>query len=234
VKRHPLTLLFLSAAVALDARSETVAVPAGMPVELLGAPQKAEERSREIKKIVEKQIALAQKARQARTLEDRMKVIQALKANVRKIAQKRVAIMEAFTAQARSRVEWARKHASEVRVEELVRTMQQLSHRGPPLPPSPGETAPTRNRAGLAMPQELIALPEEVRAARIKLERARNRLQAMRSEIRQARTEADREGIRKEIEQHLKTVEQTRVGLLEAVLEISEKRLSWARSRVRK
>ena len=231
MKQYALTFLALTAAVASDARSETVTAPAGMPEALAGVPPRARELSREFGEFAEKQMALAQKVRQAGTLEERLKAIQALKANVRAIAQKRVAIVEEFAAQARARVEWARKHASEVRVEELVRSTKQLAHRGSPLPPPPGERPPPQPRAGLGMPPELIALPEEVRSARGKLEQARNRLQEMGAEIRQARTEEERERLRNEIKQHLKTIEKTRVALLEAVLEISEKRLQWAKNR---
>lgn len=230
MKQYALTFLALAAAVASDARSETVTAPAGIPEALAGVPPQARELSREFGEFAEKQIALAQKVRQAGTLEERLRAIQELKANVRAIAQKRVAIVAEFAAQAQARVEWARKHAAEARVEELVASMQQLAHRpAPPPPPLEREDAP-KPRANLALPQELIALPGEIRSARKTLEQARNRLQEMATEIRQARTEEERERIRNEIKQHLRTIELTRVALLEAVLEISEKRLEWARS----
>ena len=53
----------------------------------------------------------------------------------------------------------------------------------------------------------------------------------LREQAGKARSDEERTAIRREIERHLKVVEKQRVAILEAALEVSEKRLDWARKR---
>ena len=224
-------LIIFAAETAGEAPSGDTARPFGMPEELQGIPGKAKGLVEEIRGIVERQLGLAREARQAKTLEERLRIVQELKANVRKTAGKRVAIMEAYAAQARARVEWARKHASAVRDEDLVQSMRQLAHRGPPSVSPLREDASPGKDSETSLPEALRSLPKEIHEARNKLRQAAGRLRAMGEEIENARTEPERERLRKEIAEHLRAVERTRVAVLESILEISEKRLAWARKR---
>lgn len=207
-----------------------VAPPAGMPEALRGMPPKAREAAAALQQILERQRGLIAQAQQAKTPEERQAVFAAVARNVRTIAQQRVVLMAEHAHQARKRVEWARKHASQVKVSGLVGAAKDLAQRGPPRSPfAEGGDLPEPKPGPL--PQELAELPASVAKARAEVERTQAQLARLREKSTTARSDAERATIRREIEQHLKTIETQRVAILEAVLAVSEKRLAWARER---
>lgn len=193
-------------------------------------PPKARETASEIQRIVTEQHGMIEKARQARTPEEREKVFRAIARNVRDIAQKRVAVMEHYTKRARERVQWARKHASEIQVSDLVGAMGEFTEQKPPRSPFDEQTDDVRR--GDDSPRR-PALPQTVIGARNRLERTMTRLRSLGDECKQARTDEQRQKIKREIAACLKTIEEERVKVLEAVLEISEKRLRWTRQQAK-
>jgi hypothetical protein len=202
----------------------------GMPDGLRGMPAQARTSGSAIQDLVAQQRALIDKARLAKTPQEREDVFRAVARNVQAIAQKRVEVMEIYTERARARVEWAKRHASEVRVADLVRAMEELSAQGPPRSPF-AEKAETPQRAG--KPGRQSTLSDEVLAARTRLEQTVSRLELLGRECMQARSDQRRDKIKQEIQEHLRTIEEERVAILEAVLKVSEQRLRYARQRAK-
>ena len=196
----------------------------GMPQELQGMPPKATEAAREIQDILAQQRGLIEKASQAKTVQEREEVFQAVARNVQAIAQKRVVVLEQYTQRARARVQWARKHASEVRVSDLTGAIQELGTQGPRSPFNDGPNTPKRADSPRAR------LPDKVLSARSELQQTVTRLESLAQDCRQARTDEQRKAIRREINEHLQTIEKERIAILEAILEVSEQRLAETRN----
>ena len=197
--------------------------PGGMPQELQGMPPKAAEAAREIQDILAQQQGLIAKASQVKTAQEREDVFQAVARNVQAIAQKRVVVLEQYTQRARARVEWARKHASEVRVSDLIGAMQEFGAQGPRSPFSDEPNTPQRADSTRAR------LPDKVLDARSELQQTVNSLESLARECRQARTDEQRKKIRREINEHLQSIQKQRIAILESILEISEQRLADSR-----
>jgi len=195
----------------------------GMPQELQGMPPKATEAAREIQDVLAQQRGLIEKASQAKTAQDREEVFRAVARNVQVIAQKRVVVLEQYTQRARARVQWARRHASEVRVSDLTRAMQELGTQGPRSPFNDEPNTPKRADSPRAR------LPDKVLNARSELQQTVKRLESFAQDCRQARTDEQRKTIRREINEHLQTIEKERIAILEAILEVTEQRLAETR-----
>jgi hypothetical protein len=202
----------------------------GMPEELRGMPPEVHETASEIQDIVSRQRGLIDKAAQAKTPEDRQAVFQAVARNVQVIANRRVVIMEQYAKLARARVEWARTNASEVRVSDLVQAMDEFAGQGPPRSPFEEERhAPPRGDRAV----DHTGLPRELLGARERLKQTMARLQTLGKECRQAETDEHCDKLRNEIERHLEQLQQERITILALVLEVSERRLQWARRRAK-
>ena len=197
--------------------------PRGMPLELQGMPPKAVEAAQEIQDILTQQRELIAKASQAKTAQEREEVFQAVARNVQAIAQKRVVVLEQYTQRARARVQWARKHASEVRVSDLTAAVQELGTQGPR---SPFNDEPNNSKRA---DSPRARLPDKVLSARSELQQTVTRLESLARDCRQARTDAHRKKIRREINTQLQTIEKERIAILEAILEVSEQRLAETR-----
>jgi len=221
-------LLFGSALIAAGAMGAAALRSRGMPEELRGMPAEVREAASDIQDIVSRQRGLVDEAAQAKTPEERQEVFQAVARNVQVIAARRVVIMEQYAKLAKARVEWARTHASEVRVSDLVQAMDEFAGQGPPRSPFADEVDTTRNGDQAAGHS---GLPEEVLDARDRLKQTMARMQALGEECRQADSDEQRDNIREEIEKHLASIHRERVAILELVLEVSEQRLQWARRR---
>jgi len=204
--------------------------PSGMPERLRGMPSEARTSGSEIQDMVAQQRGLIEKARQAKTPQEREEVFRAVARNVQAIARKRAEVMEQYTDRAKERVEWARTHASEVRVADLVRAMEESAEQGPPRSPF-AEKPDTSQRAD--EPGRRSALPDEVLGARTRLEQTLRKLESLAQQCKQASSDEQRNRIKQEIGEHLKTIEEERVAILEAVLEVSEQRLRYARQRAK-
>jgi DNA-binding ferritin-like protein (Dps family) len=186
-------------------------------------PPKATEAAQEIQDILAQQQGLIARASQLKTAQEREDVFQAVARNVQAIAQKRVVVLEQYTQRARARVEWARKHASEVRVSDLTGAMQEFGAQGPRFPFSDDPNTPQRADSTRAR------LPDKVLDARSELQQTVNRLESLARECRQARTEEQRKKIEREINEHLQSIQKQRIAILESILEISEQRLADSR-----
>jgi len=171
--------------------------PSGMPRELQEMPPKAIEAAQEIQDILAQQQGLIAKASQVKTAQEREDVFQAVARNVQAIAQKRVVVLEQYTQRARARVQWARKHASEVCVSDLTGIMQELGTQGPRSPFHDEPDVPQ----GADSPR--AKLPDRVLNARSELQRTVTRLESLAQDCRQARTDEQRQTIRREINEHL-------------------------------
>jgi hypothetical protein len=192
----------------------------GMPQELRGMPLKAAEAAQEIQDILAQQRGLIEKASQAKTAQDREEVFQAVARNVQAIAQRRVVVMEQYTQRAKARVQWARKHASEVRVSDLTGAVQEFGTQGPR---SPFNDGPNNSKRA---DSPRVRLPDKVLSARSELQQTVTRLESLARHCRQARTDEQRKKIRREINEHLQTIEKERIAILESILEVSEERLA--------
>jgi hypothetical protein len=199
-----------------------------MPHDLQEMPPKAKEAAQEIQDILAQQQGLIEKAGQAKTAQEREEVFRAVERNVLAIAQKRVVVLDQYTQRARARVQWARQHASKVRVSDLTEAMQELGTQGPR---SPFRDEPNTPRRVEDSPP--ARLPERVLSARSELKQTLQRLEALAQDCQQARTDEQRRNIKQEIQEHLKTIEQERIAILEAILEVSEQRLGDAKRRAR-
>jgi hypothetical protein len=217
-----------------------------MPEELRGMPPQVARTAAEIQEIVDRQRWLVEKARQAKTPAEREAVFQALADNVQLIAKKRVAALEQYVERARARVEWAKRHASEVRPADLVvgqafqpdpvaghafppdlaRAMEESA--GGRTPRSPFESDAARRAVA---PLSRQKLPESVAKARDKLEQSLRQLDSLAQSAKAARSDRQRDEIRRQIDAHWKTIEQERIAVLEAILQLAEKRLEDARRR---
>jgi len=200
----------------------------GLPQELQGMPPKATEAAQDIQDILAQQRGLIEKAGQAKTAEEREEVFQAVARNVQAIARKRVVVLDQYTQRARARVQWARKHASEVRVSDLTGAMQELGTQGPRSPFVDESNAPKR-----ADDSPRARLPDKVLSARSRLQQTVKRLESLAQNCRQARSDEQRKKIRREIVEHLQTIEKERIAILESILEISEQRLRDAKDRAK-
>lgn len=196
----------------------------GMPHELRGMPSKATEAVQKIQDILTQQRGLIEKASQAKTAQEREEVFQAVARNVQTIAQKRVVVLEQYTQRARARVQWARKHASEVRVSDLTGAVQELGTQGPS---SPFDDEPSHSKRA---DSTRAKLPDKVLSARSELQQTVARLESLAQDCRQVLTDEQRKTIRREINEHLQSIEKERITILEAILEISEQRLAESRS----
>jgi len=98
--------------------------------------------------------------------------------------------------------------------------MQELSTQGPRSPFNDKPNTPLRADSPRAR------LPEKVLSARSELQRTVTNLESLALDCRQARTDEQRKAIRREINEHLQTIEKERIAILEAVLEVSERRLA--------
>ena len=213
-------LLFVSVVMTASQAAGEEPRQSGMPQELRGMPPKATAAAQEIQHILAQQRGLIEKASQAKTAQEREQVLQAVARNVKAIAQKRVVVLEQYTQRAKARVQWARKHASEVRISDLTEAMQELSTQGPR---SPFNDEPNPR---LRADSPRARLPEKVLNARSELQRTVTNLESLAQDCRQARTDEQRKAIRREIDEHLQTIEKERIAILEAVLEVSEQRLA--------
>jgi hypothetical protein len=138
--------------------------------------------------------------------------------------------MEQYAARARARVAWAREHASEVRVADLVRAMEEFAEQGPPRSPFAKEPD-TPKRAD--EPGRRSKLPDDVLAARNRLEQTLRKLDSLSQDCKRAGSDEQRNEIKQEIERHLEAIEKERVAILDAVLEVSKRRLRYARQRAK-
>jgi hypothetical protein len=202
--------------------------PSGMPQQLQEMPPKATEAAQEIQDILARQRGMIEKASQAKTAQEREEMFQAVARNVQAIAQKRAVVLEQYTQRARARVQWARKHASEVRVSDLTGAMQELGGQGPRSPFGDEPNAPKH-----AGDSPYARLPEKVLSARSGLKQTIKRLESLAQDCKLVRTAEQRKKIRREIREHLKTIEKERIAILEAILEISEQRLGDAKKRAK-
>jgi len=200
----------------------------GMPEGLQGMPPEVTEAALEIQGIVAKQRGLIEKASQAKTPREREEVFRAVARNVQAIAQKRVVVLEQYAQRARARVQWARKHASEVRVSDLTGAMQEFAKQGPRSPFAGEPNVPKH-----ADDPPRARLPEKVLGARSRLKQTLKRLESLTQDCKQARTHEQRKKIKQEINEHLKTIEEERIAILEAILEVSEQRLGDAKKRAK-
>jgi len=216
-------LLFVGVVMAIYGADGAGPRPSGMPRELQGMPSQATEAAQEIQDILAHQRGLIEKASQAKTAQEREEVFQAVARNVQAIAQKRVVVLEQYTQRARARVAWARKHASEVRVSDLAGAMQEFGAQGPRSPFSDEPNTPERADSPRAR------LPDKVLDARSGLQQTVKSLESLARDCRQARTDEQRKTIRREINEHLQTIEKERIAILESILEISEQRLAESR-----
>ena len=192
----------------------------GMPQGLRGMPPKATEAVQEIQDILAQQRGLIEKAGQAKTAREREEVFQAVARNVQAIAQKRVVVLEHYAQRARARVQWAREHASEVRLSALTGAMRELGTQGPRSPFNDEPNTPKRADSLRAR------LPDRVLSARSGLRQTVKHLESLARDCRQARSDEQRKKIRREINEHLQTIESERIAILEYILEISEQRLA--------
>jgi hypothetical protein len=207
-----------------------------MPKELRVMPPQIARTAAEIQEIVDRQRGLVEKARQAKTPAEREAVFQAVADNVQLIAKKRVAALEQYVQRARARVEWAKRHASEVCPADLVvgqafppdlaRAMEESA--GGRTPRSPFESDAARRADAPASRQKL---PEAVVKARDKLEQSMRQLESLAQKAKEARSDRERDEIGREIGGHWRTIEQERIAILEAILQLAEKRLAEARRR---
>ena len=216
-------LLFVTVVMAISGAAGAGLRPGGMPLELQGIPPKATEAAQEIQDILIRQRGLIAKASQAKTAQEREEVFQAVARNVQAIAQKRVVVLVQYTQRARARVQWARKHASEVRVSDLTGAVRELDTQGPRSPFN--DESNNSNRAD----SPDARLPDKVLSARSKLQQTVIRLESLAQDCRLARTDEQRKKIRREINKHLQTIEKERIAILEAILEVSEQRLARTR-----
>ena len=187
-------------------------------------PPEATAAAQEIQDILARQRELIEEASQAKTAQEREEVFQAVARNVRAIAQRRVVVLEQYARQAKARVQWARKHASEVRVSDLTGVVQELGTQGPQ---SPFNDEPDNSKRA---DSPRAKLPDKVLSARSELQQTVARLESLARECRQARTDEQRKTIRREINEHLQSIEEERIAILEAILKVSEKRLAEARN----
>jgi hypothetical protein len=215
--------------IASAATGAALAPPAGLPEALRGLPPKARQAAAAIQQAVQNQHDLIERAKQARTPEEREEIFHTIARNVRAIAQQRVAVLEEHTKLARARVAWAREHADQVKVQDLARAAVKRDAPGQPRSPFEQQDPPRPERGPL--PQGLARLPASVAEARGTVEQSLARLETLREQAGKARSDKERTAIRREIERHLKVIEKQRVTILEAALEVSEKRLAWARKR---
>jgi len=184
--------------------------PRGMPENLRGMAPEAREALGEIRKIAEQQRALAQQAPRAKSAEEREAIFRAISENLRKIADLRVRILEHQLARAKARLEWAKPHAAQLRLAQVVLAMKQAG--GPPR----GPVAPGPNGGPVA-------------EARRKVEEAISRLEALQQRAAKAASDEERRTLRHEIEKELHAVEQQHVAGFEAIVSALEERLAWAR-----
>jgi chromosome segregation ATPase len=201
-----------------------------MPKALRGMPPQVREAAARIQQVLQRQRGLIERAQRAKTPEERQAVFEAVARNVSEIAALRVTIMKAHADRARERVAWARRHAEQVKLSDLVAASRGLAGRGAPRSPFDGHKPAPEPKTG-PLPQELAELPDAIARARQELERTHARLAGLRQAAKTARTDEQRAEIRAEIEKHLRTVESQRVAILEAVAQVSERRLAWARKR---
>jgi hypothetical protein len=221
-------LLFVGAMLTTSGAASADPRPSGMPQQFQEMPSEAKDAAQEIQDILTRQRGLIEKAGLAKTAQEREEVFRAVVRNAQTIARKRVVVLEQYTQRARARVQWARKHASEVRVSDLTGAMQQLGSQGPR---SPFREEPSTSQRVDDSPN--ARLPERVLSARSGLKQTVKHLEALAQDCRQARTDEQRKKIRREIQEHLKTIEKERIAILEAILEISEQRLGDARDRAK-
>ena len=113
--------LLISMLFASGAAAAALAPPAGLPEELRGLSPKARQAAATIQEAVQSQHDLIERAKEARTPEEREEIFRSIARNVQAIAQQRVAVLEEHTKQARARVAWAREHADQVKVQDIVR-----------------------------------------------------------------------------------------------------------------
>jgi hypothetical protein len=221
-------LLFVGVVMITSGAAGAGLLLSGMPQELQGMPPEATQAAQEIQDIIAKQRGLIEKASQAKTAQDREEVFQAVARNVQAIARKRVVVLEQYTQRARARVQWARKHASEVRVSDLTGAMREVGTQGPRSPFRDEPNTPMR-----ADDSPRARLPDKVLSARSRLQQTVKRLESLAQDCRQARTDEQRKKIRRKINEHLQTIEKERIAILESILEISEQRLGDARDRAK-
>ena len=223
-----ITLLFVGVVMTTSGAAGAGPRLSGMPHELQGMPPTATEAAQDIQDILAQQRGLIEKASQAKTAQEREEVFQAVAGNVQAIAQQRVVVLEQYTQLARARVQWARKHASEVRVSDLTGAMQELGTQGPR---SPFRDEPNTSKRADDSPR--ARLPDKVLSARSRLQQTVKRLESLAEDCKQARTDEQRKKIRREINKHLQTIEKERIAILESILEISEQRLGDAKDRAK-
>jgi len=205
------------------------ALPAGLPEALRGLPPEAREAAEAIQQALQAQHALIERAKQARTPEEREAIFRSVAQNVQTIARQRVVVLEEHTKVARARVKWAREHAAHVNVQALVGATTRDDALGAPRSPFEPQKPPHAGKGPL--PKELAPLPASVAKARAVVEKSLARLDVLREQSTKARTDEERAAIRRETERHLESIGAQRVAILEAALEVAEKRLAWARKR---
>ncbi len=199
----------------------------GLPKTLQDIPPEARQAAAAIQQAVQRQHGLIEKTKQATTPEEREAIFRSVAQNVQAIARNRVLVLEEHAKLARARVKWAREHADQITVHDLV-----AAHReAPGQPRSPFEKSKaTRSEKG-PLPKQLSKLPPSVAKAREAVKQSAERLDALRQQATTARTDAERDAIRRETERHLKAIGAQRVAILEAALDVCEQRLAWARKR---
>jgi len=227
IARH-IILLFVGVVMTTSGAAGAGPRLSGLPQELQGMPPKATEAAQDIQDTLAQQRGLIERASEAKTAEEREEVFQAVARNVQAIARKRVVVLDQYTQRARARVLWARKHASEVRVSDLTGAMQELGTQGPRSPFVDESNAPKR-----ADDSPRARLPDKVLSARSRLQQTVKRLESLAQNCRQARSDEQRKKIRREINEHLQTIEKERIAIFESILRISEQRLGDAKDRAK-
>jgi|GEM_PF-4258707 len=203
-------------------------LPRGIPEQLQGMPPAVIAASREIQQTLVDQSELIKKASQAKTPAEREEVFQAVITNVQEIAQKRVVVLEHYTDRARARVEWARKHATEVSVSDLAEAMKDLSHQEyRPRLPEESNSPISQNQSSRAK------LPKQVLESQMKLRQTLGRLQSLVQLCESANDDEQLRKIKEEIDDLLQVVEKQRIVILETVLRVSEQRLEQAKKRAK-
>ena len=122
---------------------------------------------------------------------------------------------------------YAQGNADQISIQDLVAARRDAS--GQPRSPFEKPKSPRSEKSSL--PEKLTKLPPSVAKAREAVKQSAERLDALRQQATTARTDAERDAIRRETERQLKTIGAQRIAILEAALEVSEKRLAWARKR---
>ena len=140
-----------------------------------------------------------------------------------------MAVLEEHAKRARARLKWAREHADQITVQDLVAAGRETSGQ----PRSPFEKPKQAGPAKGLLPEPLTKLPPSVAKAREVLEQSAECLEALREKARTARTDQERDAIRRETERQLKVIGTQRIAILEAALDVCEKRLAWARERAK-